>query len=39
MGVHLKIRFSGRGSSWKKQKNREDCLKSGLGQLADIIGS
>ena len=35
--MRIKIPFLGGESSLKKQKNREDCLKTGLGQLADLI--
>ena len=37
MGVQWKILFS-RIEAHKKNKNREDCLKRGLEQLADLIG-
>ena len=35
--MRIKIPFLGGESSKKKKKNREDCLKTGLGQLADLI--
>ena len=31
--------FSGRGGSRKKTENSEECLKSMLGKLADLIGN
>ena len=38
IGVQWRIWLLGRGGSHTKTKNREDCFKRGLGQLADLIG-
>ena len=39
MGVQWKIQFLAGGGYRKKPENSEDCLKSRLGKLANLIGS